>query len=246
MIRVTFHADSNSVKIRHVSSGISPCVGITSLKKDLYMAMHAISDMLRQKESPTRCQKKEVRKDQLRYCRSLFHRFVHLKILIRESLFYMNLEYWDCNTPSDSPKALGTKFELVKEWVRREVLSQSVRLMSVILARPNSRIDHMWMETLAPRKMRPQSGVGLGEHFFKLKNSEKASFYTPIEAKVMPAPTLARPVGREFVVDSGASTMSKKELSSEEMDTGKKSRTPVVLTANGEVHTHEEAQVFMT
>ena len=42
----------------------------------------------------------------------------------------------------------------------------------------------------------------------------------------MPAPTLARPVGREFVVDSGASTMSKKELSSEEMDTGKKVQNP--------------------
>ena len=37
----------------------------------------------------------------------------------------------------------------------------------------------------------------------------------------------------------------KKELSSEETDTIKRSRTPtVVLTANGEVHTYEEAQVF--
>ena len=40
--------------------------------------------------------------------------------------------------------------------------------------------------------------------------------------------------------------MSKKEISSEEMDTVKRSRTPtVVLTANGEVHTHEKAQVFV-
>ena len=39
--------------------------------------------------------------------------------------------------------------------------------------------------------------------------------------------------------------MSKKELSSEEMGTTKKSRTPTVkLTADGEVHTCEEAQVF--
>ena len=39
--------------------------------------------------------------------------------------------------------------------------------------------------------------------------------------------------------------MSKKELSSEEMDTVKRSRTPtVVLTAKEEGHTHEEAQVF--
>ena len=40
--------------------------------------------------------------------------------------------------------------------------------------------------------------------------------------------------------------MSKKEISSEELWTVKRSRTPtVVLTANGEVHTHEEAQVFV-
>ena len=44
--RVQFHADSSSVKIRHVSSGIFPCVRIICMKKDVYMATHAISDML--------------------------------------------------------------------------------------------------------------------------------------------------------------------------------------------------------
>ena len=40
--------------------------------------------------------------------------------------------------------------------------------------------------------------------------------------------------------------MREKELSSEELWTVKRSRTPtVVLTANGEVHAHEEAQVFV-
>ena len=40
--------------------------------------------------------------------------------------------------------------------------------------------------------------------------------------------------------------MSEKELSSEEMGTVKRSRNPtVVLTAGGEVHTNEEAQVFV-
>ena len=88
----------------------------------------------------------------------------------------------------------------------------------------------------------------LEKHIYKLKNSDKASFYAPIEARVMPAPTSKRPEEREFVVDSGASVqmMSKKESNSEEMDTVKRSRTPtVVLTAKGEVHTHEEAQVFV-
>ena len=39
--------------------------------------------------------------------------------------------------------------------------------------------------------------------------------------------------------------MSKKELRCEEMGTGKRSRNPTVWTANEEVHTHEEAQVFV-
>ena len=62
-----FHADSNFVKTRHVSSGILPCVRITNLKKDVYMATNVISDMLRQKESPTKDQRKVVQEDQLRY-----------------------------------------------------------------------------------------------------------------------------------------------------------------------------------
>ena len=78
-------------------------------------------------------------------------------------------------------------------------------------------------------------------------NSDKATLFTPIEANVMPALTSNRLEEREFVVDSGASMhiVSKKKKSSEEMDTLRRFRTSiVVLTAKGEVHTHEEAQVF--
>ena len=53
---------------------------------------------------------------------------------------------------------------------------------------------------------------------------------------------------REFVVDSGASMhmMSKKDLNSAEMDTLTKSCSPtMVITANGEVQTHEEATVYV-
>ena len=67
---------------------------------------------------------------------------MYLKILIRENLFYANLENWGRNTPSNSPKALGTKLEFGKEGVHREELSQRVRLMSVFLERPHSVKDH--------------------------------------------------------------------------------------------------------
>ena len=51
-----------------------------------------------------------------------------------------------------------------------------------------------------------------------------------------------------FVVDSGASMhmLSKKDPSSDEMDTLRRSRNPTtVVTANGEVQTNEEAQVYV-
>ena len=69
-------------------------------------------------------------------------------------------------------------------------------------------------------------------------STEKAVFYTPIEARAMPAPTSKRPEERGFVVDSEASVhlLSKKDSSSEELDTLRRSR---------EVHTNEEAQAYV-
>ena len=63
----------------------------------------------------------------------------------------------------------------------------------------------------------------------------------------LPASNL-EPEEREFVVDSGASMhmISKKDLSDAEMDTLTKSCSPtIVITANGEVQTHEEATVYV-
>ena len=63
----------------------------------------------------------------------------------------------------------------------------------------------------------------------------------------MPASTLQLDE-REFVVDSGASMhmISREDLSDAEMDTLTKSCSPtIVLTANGEVQTHEEATVYV-
>ena len=86
----------------------------------------------------------------------------------------------------------------------------------------------------------------LAKIFFMLKNLDKATIYSPVEARAVPAPTSLLPEEREFVVNSGASVhmLSKKDLSSDEKDTVKRSRHPtVVTTANGEVQTFEEAQM---
>ena len=81
----------------------------------------------------------------------------------------------------------------------------------------------------------------------KLKEHERATFFSPSENRCLPASTL-KPEEREFVVDSGASMhmISKKDLSDAEMDilTKSCSRT-IVITANGEVQTHEEAIVYV-
>ena len=85
----------------------------------------------------------------------------------------------------------------------------------------------------------------LAKNVFKLKEHERAAFFSPPENRCLPASTL-KPEEREFVVDSGASMhmISKKDLSKAEMDTLTKSCSPtIVITANGEVQTHEEAIV---
>ena len=64
----------------------------------------------------------------------------------------------------------------------------------------------------------------------------------------LPAPSNLKLEERESVVDSGASMhmISKKDWNSAEMDTLTKSCSPsIVITANGEVQTHEEATVYV-
>ena len=82
---------------------------------------------------------------------------------------------------------------------------------------------------------------------FKLKEHERAAFFSSPENRCLPASTL-KPEEREFVVDSGASMhmISKQDLSEAEMDTLTKSCGPTtVTTANGEVQTQEEATVYV-
>ena len=205
-------------KNRHVNSGILSCVKTRSLKKDVFMATNAISDMLRQKESPAKGQRKVVRTEstqlgcvsQCSYPRKSFPR--ELGILER-------------NIPSNSPRAPDT-IKFGKETVYREEISQSVHLMSVVFARQNSVKDHM--RRLCTKKDAPAKQRVIWRQIFQAQEFGKTTFFTPSEAKVMPAPTSTRPEERESVVDSGASMhmMSKNDLSSKEFDTLRRSRTP--------------------
>ena len=87
----------------------------------------------------------------------------------------------------------------------------------------------------------------LAKSVVKLKEHERATFFSPSENRCPPASNL-KPEERKFVVDSGASMLmiSKKDLNDAEMDTLTKSCGPtMVITANGEVQTHEEATVYV-
>ena len=70
-------------------------------------------------ESPAKIPRKVVRKDQLRCWWNLQNWVVYLKIIIRENLFHVNMENWDRSTPSNSPRAPGTKLKFGKERVHR-------------------------------------------------------------------------------------------------------------------------------
>ena len=88
----------------------------------------------------------------------------------------------------------------------------------------------------------------LAKNILKLKEKHKTAFFSPSDNWCVPAPSSLKPEEREFVVDSGASMhmSSKKDLNSGDLETVTTSRSPTtVITANGEVQTHEEATVYV-
>ena len=70
----------------------------------------------------------------------------------------------------------------------------------------------------------------LAKNVFKLKEHERAIFFSASENRCLPASTL-KPEEREFVVDSEASMhmISKKDLSEAEMDTLTKLCSPTIV-----------------
>ena len=87
----------------------------------------------------------------------------------------------------------------------------------------------------------------LAKNIYKLKENHKTTFYSPAEEWILSAASTKEPEEREFVVDSKASMhmVSKRYLNSAELETMRTSRSPTVMTANGEVQTREEATVYV-
>ena len=108
--------------------------------------------------------------------------------------------------------------------------------------------DRSQEETEWQERWAREAAWRLAKNFPKLKEKHKTAFFSLSENWCLPAPSTLKPAEREFVVDSGASMhmISRKDLNSVEMDTLTTSRSPTtVITANGEVQTHEEATVYV-
>ena len=135
------------------------------------------------------------------------------------------------------------KFET--QILRSDIFNQ-VNLMNVAPNAPKFE-DRSLEETEWQEQGAREAAWKLAKNVFKVKEHERATFFSPSENRCLPASNL-KPEEREFVVDSKESVhmISKKDLSDAEMDTLTKSCSPtIVLTANGEVQTHEEAIVYV-
>ena len=137
----------------------------------------------------------------------------YLKILIRENRFIPR-EQGKLGSKHTVKFSKGTWHQIKNSGKKRSIARnypKSVNIMSAVFARQNSGKDHMRKHCTmkdAPR----EAAWDLARNIYKLKSSDKTTFNTPVEAKVLPALTSKRPEEREFVVDSGASMhmMSKK------------------------------------
>ena len=92
-----------------------------------------------------------------------------------------------------------------------------------------------------------RDGWEMAKSIHKLKEKDKATFYSLSEVWSLPAPSSTKPEERGFVVDSGASLhmLSKKDLNLAELEVRVSRNPTTVITANGEVKTNEDATVYV-
>ena len=71
----------------------------------------------------------------------------------------------------------------------------------------------------------------LAKNVLKLKETDKATFFSPTNEWSLPAPSTLKPEEREFVVDSGASMhiLRRKDWNSAELETVKGSKSPTTV-----------------
>ena len=210
---VRFRADissSESVRARHVFFGTLPCVLMTSLSRDAHMAKSADSDTLRLMGSPPKNRTKVVwgiscLLEGVFTIRLWVSRFSSDKISYKE-----RRKFWIKSHRQILQRHVAPLKKLGKERVHREASFKSLNLTSPIRGLLDLRKEHR--TKFCTKK--DAVAWNLAKNVNKLQNTDKATFYSPFEAWVMPAPSSTKPEERELVVDSGASMhmLSKKDL----------------------------------
>ena len=155
---------------------------------------------------------------------------------------------------TDMPKTIQ-RVKFKKAIARHtKILDQNPSLVYICPGEPHERSpnapkfeDRSQEETEWQEQGAREAAWKLAKSVLKLKEHQRATFFSSPENRCLPASTL-KSEERDFVVEFGASMhmISKKDLSKAEMDTLTKSCSPtIVITANGEVQTHEEAFVYV-
>ena len=177
---------------------------------------------------------------------------VYLKLFIRENLFNVNLECWDQNTPSNSPKAQrhlapnqnsGKKGSIARYY-------PIVCTSSAWSLRAANRGQISW-GYLDPRTMRPQSSVGFDEKHVQAQ--EFGQSYGPmflVKSKVCRHLSLQRDQkcdNSKSIQEHRCTWWAKKDFSSEELWTVIKVQNPnsSVDCKRRCVHCTREEQVFV-
>ena len=130
--------------------------------------------------------------------------------------------------------------------LRSDTFAQ-VNLISVTPNAPKFE-DRSLEETEWQERCAREAAWRLAKIILKLKEKHETAFFSPSENWCLPEPSTLKQEEREFVEDSAAlmHMISKKDLNSDELETVTTSRSPTtVITANGEVQTHEEARVYV-
>ena len=216
----------------------------TSLRLDANMATSAVFDMLRQMRSPAKSLRTVVLKEGT------------VALLIESFQFEL------CVSRSSSEKIYSMERRKIGIETRRQILQghlapnknsgkKGVHRDALFKSAPHERSpcppkfeDRSQEETLHQEKMRPRSGCDLAKNYLQAQecgqscvlyfcwSQDNAGAHFKISRR-------ARVRGRFRSINAHAE--QKKSLSSGELDTLRRSRNPIVVTASGEVQTNEEA-----
>ena len=199
-------------KDRRVIIDIIPCVVVTSLETDAFMAIVAYFDMLTVKGNPARVRKEEGTQGSI-----LKEKTVQR---LRSNEFY-STEKWrigDERFGRTHLKFSGCTWCKIEFGDNLEAKSKRVNLMIEFLVRLVLRRNTWW--NLTTSRLYQQRSVEFGEKICKLKAEDNYVLFSCEGARDTE--------DRMFGMDSGASMHNAKQgdLSSDTMDTWRRSKTP--------------------